>query len=236
MTSITNIDDLRDRRGHKVCGVITRENQNCFSFGCFECDASFLSVDNYKRHVNTMHQRPRLPLAIAGPSTSRIETKISIVISSDEEEMDIKPSYVELMKCLKRPERKLNQRGNDSSSSSDSSDSEIDIRRQKKQEATRKHAGNECYDARLYKCDECPKTYDNKHGLMLHVRVNHKTKFKYWCPMCPYGSDRFTEVEIHKEDVHARTPLRHKCNVCNKNFATMFAIKDHMKTKHPYKK
>lgn len=237
MTSISKIKDLRDRRNKKVCGVISHENQNGLSFGCFECDGSFLSFESYKRHVNTFHQYQPLPSPIPGPSTFRIEASDSILISSDEEK-DIKPSIAELMKRLKQPKVEWNRtKLNDNvSSSTDSSDDETIVRRNKKPSTSLEQPGNEKnYDANLYKCDVCAKKFGSKCNLMIHVRGVHKTKFKHWCPACAYGCDRVSELEIHKV-VHASLPLRHKCDVCKERFATMFGIKDHMKVKHPHKK
>lgn len=212
MTSITSVDDLRDRCGKKVCGVITRESANGLSFGCYQCDGFFLTINSYKRHINTMH--PLKPISI----------------SSDDEEVDVKPTVAELKQCFKRPKRQLKGvSGIDDGSSSDSSDNY-------ENNVGRKRSSNETNDDNSsHKCEDCSKSLSTNNNLMRHYRSEHKAKFKYWCSDCPFGCNRSKEMATHKE-MHANSPLKHKCSFCNQKFVTVFGMENHKKVKHPNQK
>ena len=78
-------------------------------------------------------------------------------------------------------------------------------------------------------CSDCGATFNSNSGLRKHINNKHKSTLKYRCSTCykPFA-------EKHQLTAHL---VQHggagvSCDVCEKKFTTMFAVKRHMAAVH----
>lgn len=84
----------------------------------------------------------------------------------------------------------------------------------------RTHSGS-----RPYQCPHCLKRF-KAHSVYTHHIHTHSNERKYKCPFCPKAFKTSVQLAGHK-NCHTK-PFN--CNICNRPFASLYAVKLHMDT------
>lgn len=84
----------------------------------------------------------------------------------------------------------------------------------------RTHSGS-----RPYQCPHCLKRF-KAHSVYTHHLHTHSNERKYKCPFCPKAFKTSVQLAGHK-NCHTK-PFN--CNICNRPFASLYAVKLHMET------
>jgi len=103
------------------------------------------------------------------------------------------------------------------------------IRRRVKKR-TQEELNDEMYSATTlaFKCDQCPKSYDNEHDLKRHGRCHTIDKQPLTCQYC----QKSFKTHSHKKE-HERTHTGEKpytCPICNRSFIQSSNLKKHIQT------
>lgn len=53
-----------------------------------------------------------------------------------------------------------------------------------------------------FKCDQCPRSYKNKRGLMKHLRNECGLDPRFQCTLCDHRSKRKDLLRVHLKDIH----------------------------------
>ena len=74
-------------------------------------------------------------------------------------------------------------------------------------------------------CKHCERTYRSKASLKIHVEEAHENARKLHCRYC---RTRHNRKELHQCERKAASKTHYICDICEKNFTSIKAIKDHM--------
>lgn len=85
-------------------------------------------------------------------------------------------------------------------------------------------------------CTECGKVFSNAKSAYQHYQIYHKRKGEIFsCKFCDFKSRHQSTVYCHNKQKHGKNadgtpyvPPLINCAVCEKNFTTKHALKDHM--------
>jgi KRAB domain-containing zinc finger protein len=78
-----------------------------------------------------------------------------------------------------------------------------------------------------FQCDHCPKTYQSKFNLLIHLIEKHANSTKVMnCKVCSYETKSKVNLRRH-ERIHGKT---FKCPKCDKKFAFKWNLNKHLKT------
>lgn len=84
-----------------------------------------------------------------------------------------------------------------------------------------------------FKCSICPKGFDSKDELTIHIKNHFKS---YTCPICGKEFVGDTSYEYHKtrHDLQTEVTISQvvSCKVCDKKLPDATALKDHIKEEH----
>ena len=88
-------------------------------------------------------------------------------------------------------------------------------------------------DAKLtpYQCQECMKSFGQKHVLKDHINVVHKKLTPHQCQECQKSYSQKGKLQNHIEIIHRKfTP--YQCQECKKSFGRKASLQKHIKTLH----
>ena len=86
------------------------------------------------------------------------------------------------------------------------------------------HEGN-----RPFKCDFCEQTFVWKRYLYKHLKNNHRTLDRHFCPGCCQCFESETELQNHQAENHPqKKALTHTCDVCQEEFHFKYKLDEHM--------
>ena len=84
---------------------------------------------------------------------------------------------------------------------------------------------------KMFKCDQCEKTFAMKHYVSLHKTIVHKDKnLFYYCDICGYKSRAKRTIQIHREKIHEGKT--YSCPQCGRVFNQRCNKLRHMLTVH----
>ncbi|RVE47008.1 hypothetical protein evm_008392 [Chilo suppressalis] len=83
-----------------------------------------------------------------------------------------------------------------------------------------------------FPCQSCRKSFDTRNKLKIHVNLVHEMMKKIKCPKCPARFAYYFVCQKHLVDAHGVTPIKYKCNVCDKAFTRRFPLTNHIKKEH----
>ena len=82
-----------------------------------------------------------------------------------------------------------------------------------------------------FKCNSCPKTFDQVSTLYAHIKANHKGQ-KFKCKLCQIASFSFTNnLRSHFKTYHNGQGV-FQCQLCDKSFLKKTTIQSHMQKQH----
>ena len=85
---------------------------------------------------------------------------------------------------------------------------------------------------KLYKCNQCEKSFGHKNSYNLHVRTIHEKLKPFKCDTCQMAFSEKQKVKKHILSVHtAKNEVEKKfpCDICTKKFVSGGALRFHMK-------
>ncbi|XP_073842914.1 uncharacterized protein [Musca autumnalis] len=88
-----------------------------------------------------------------------------------------------------------------------------------------------------HKCEICGRSYREESNLRRHMRKNHPLSIdtEYICKICNQRYTTQLGLDFHCYRMHpeARTPNKHKCEICGSCYRRSNAFLEHMRIKHP---
>ena len=82
---------------------------------------------------------------------------------------------------------------------------------------------------KLYKCEECKKSYKNRDGLSYHTKSKHGGIY-HCCKYCGYGFARRTHLKRHEESIHEG--VKYACDHCEYKATRQCTLKKHIESLH----
>ncbi|XP_073842847.1 uncharacterized protein [Musca autumnalis] len=88
-----------------------------------------------------------------------------------------------------------------------------------------------------HKCEICDTYYIESKNLRVHIRRRHPSLIdsQYVCKICSQRFNTQRGLDTHSYLKHAETqpPAEHKCEICGSCYVRLYALREHMKKKHP---
>lgn len=83
-----------------------------------------------------------------------------------------------------------------------------------------------------YPCEFCGKVFTTQQKYKNHVNAVHKMIKRFKCVKCPQRFAEYFRRQRHMEQIHGVTPLKYKCNVCDRSFDRRYTLSRHLKRDH----
>ena len=104
----------------------------------------------------------------------------------------------------------------------------------KKTEQCKVSPGN---NDKKYKCEQCEKSYKDRHSLDRHVTAKHNSKEsndEHKCDLCDSSYEDKCSLDRHVKAKHnlKGSNDEHKCELCEKSFKYKFELNRHIRTLH----
>ena len=87
-------------------------------------------------------------------------------------------------------------------------------------------------DSKMFKCDQCNRSYMSLSKLKRHQREDHMGIYKHTCPICKKGFSNRGGLQGHLVTHGAQAEFH--CDVCQKPFAYKQPLKQHMIKEHGF--
>lgn len=85
------------------------------------------------------------------------------------------------------------------------------------------------HTGKKYKCDKCPKSFNEKNKLKVHMNSKHKGHAKYKCEVCYRTFSSKGGIVYHMQTKHNNTH-KYRCEVCEKGFNQLQHYMGHKNT------
>ena len=79
-----------------------------------------------------------------------------------------------------------------------------------------------------FECDQCDKTYLDRHSLKKHIQSAHEG-LRYPCDLCDYQATKMNHLKVHIQSVHEA--VKFVCEHCEHNFTQKCNLRSHIKNK-----
>ncbi|XP_076439103.1 uncharacterized protein LOC143277980 [Babylonia areolata] len=156
------------------------------------------------------------PLDTQPPGSSRLASKVSIVMDSDTG-----------TDCVPSKKRRLQPRKVARTYACDMCEEEMGSRRELKQHLQQHHG------SRPYACPKCPATYKNRSHLRVHLNRHAEVK-PFQCPHCPKNFASNYALTAHRTTHSTDRP--EVCDICGRSFKSAKYLKGHRQLHQPGEK
>ena len=93
------------------------------------------------------------------------------------------------------------------------------------------HILNKHFNQPLYECNLCGKGFDEKNGLVSHMKYIHTTEKLFQCDKCAKNFKTVDLLVSHVKNMHEEQETA-TCRECNKNFKNEKTLRDHFRNMH----